>query len=96
MLKFSRNVRSPYLDAIAVDDALPISSEALDLWIKDIQKKSRWIIRPVMQFVFAILLHIVWALKRLPLPQFSAHRLLQRQICFYCTIKECISPFLRC
>ena len=84
MLKFGRNVRSPYLEAIAVDDALPIAPEALELWMKDIQKKSRWIIRPVAQFVFAILLHIIWALKRLPLPQFSAHKLLQRQICFYC------------
>ena len=84
MLKFSRNVRSPYLEAIAVDDALPIAPEAVELWMKDIQKKSRWIIRPVLQFIFAILLHIIWALKRLPLPQFSAHKLLQRQICFYC------------
>ncbi len=84
MLRFSRNVRSPYLEAIVADDALPIAPEALQLWMKDIQKKSRWIIRPLLQFVFAILLHIIWALKRLPLPQFSAHRLLQRQICFYC------------
>ncbi|MEL7185114.1 MAG: hypothetical protein AAFN50_01610 [Pseudomonadota bacterium] len=84
MISWSRNRRSPYLEAVAVDDALPIDPEAVQLWMTDIQKGSRWILRPVLQFIFAILLHITWFLKRLPLPQFSAHNFLQRQICFYC------------
>lgn len=84
MISWTRNLRSPYLEAVAVDDALPIDTEAVRLWMTDIQKGSRWILRPVLQFIFAILLHITWFLKRLPLPQFSAHKFLQRQICFYC------------
>jgi hypothetical protein len=76
--------RSPYLQAIAVDNTLPIDPVAVDLWLRDIENPLRWIVRPVLQFVFAVLLHITWALKRLPLPQFSAHGLLQRMICWFC------------
>jgi hypothetical protein len=57
---------------------------AVDLWLKDAHNPLRWIVRPVLQFVFAVLLHLTWALKRLPLPQFRAHRLLQRMICWFC------------
>ena len=84
MFSFKRDVRSPFLEAIAVDDAIPIDPVAVELWLTDTHRRSRWIIRPVLQFVFAILLHVTWALKRLPLPQFSAHKFLQKQICFYC------------
>ncbi len=84
MLKMTRNYRSPYLEAAVADDALAIDPAAVELWMTDIQKRSRWIIRPVLQFFFAVLLHITWFLKRLPLPQFSAHNFLQKQICFYC------------
>ena len=84
MLKMTRNYRSPYLEAAVADDALAIDPAAVELWMTDIQKRSRWIIRPVLQFLFAVLLHITWFLKRLPLPQFSAHNFLQKQICFYC------------
>jgi hypothetical protein len=31
-----------------------------------------------------VLLHLTWALKRLPLPQFRAHEALQRTICWFC------------
>ncbi len=84
MLRMTRNYKSPYLEAIVADDALAIDPVAVDLWMTDIQKRSRWILRPVLQFLFAIILHITWFLKRLPLPQFSAHNFLQKQICFYC------------
>ena len=84
MFKMTRNYRSPYLEAAVADDALAIDPAAVELWMTDIQKRSRWIIRPVLQFLFAVLLHITWFLKRLPLPQFSAHNFLQKQICFYC------------
>jgi hypothetical protein len=82
--------RSPYLRAIAVDNTLPIDPAAVDLWLKDIENPLRWIVRPVLQFVFAILLHLTWALKRLPLPQFRAHGLLQRMICWFC--RNAVSP----
>ena len=42
-------------------------------------------VRPLLHFVFAVLLHLTWFLKRLPLPQFRAHSLLQRTICWFCT-----------
>ena len=76
--------RSPLLSAVAVDNSLPISPVAVDLWLRDIENPLRWIIRPVLQLVFAALLHVTWALKRLPLPQFRAHRLLQWTICAFC------------
>ena len=76
---------SAYLKAIANDDSLPIEQAALDLWQKDLQNPLRWSIRPLLQFIFAILLHLIWLFKRLPLPQFSAHNSLQRLICWFCT-----------
>jgi hypothetical protein len=81
---------SPYLQAIAVDNTLPIDPVAVDLWLRDIENPLRWIVRPVLQLVFAILLHVTWALKRLPLPQFRAHGLLQRMICWFC--RNAVSP----
>jgi hypothetical protein len=77
--------RSPFLEAVAVDDAIPIDPEAVELWLSDLDRRSRWFLRPLLQFLFAILLHTTWALKRLPLPQFRAHTLLQKMICFFCT-----------
>uniref|UniRef100_A0A486XT68 Uncharacterized protein n=1 Tax=Rheinheimera sp. BAL341 TaxID=1708203 RepID=A0A486XT68_9GAMM len=75
---------SAYLRAIAQDNSLPIEQAALDLWLKDLQNPLRWSLRPLLQFVFAILLHLIWLFKRLPLPQFSAHSSLQRLICWFC------------
>jgi hypothetical protein len=83
---FSRSgkSRSPFLAAVAVDDAIPIDPEAVELWLSDLDRRSRWFLRPLLQFFFAILLHTTWALKRLPLPQFRAHTSLQKTICFFC------------
>lgn len=75
---------SKYLQAISNDDSLPIESAALSLWMQDLNNGFRWILRPLLQFFFAILLHIIWLLKRLPLPQFSAHNFLQKTICWFC------------
>ncbi|UTA47141.1 hypothetical protein L1F30_13340 [Simiduia sp. 21SJ11W-1] len=76
---------SAYLRAIASDNSLPIEQAALDLWLKDLQNPLRWSVRPLLQFFFAVLLHLIWLFKRLPLPQFSAHVTLQRLICWFCT-----------
>ena len=78
---------SAYIKAIANDNSLPIEQAALDLWQKDLQNPLRWSIRPLLQFIFAMLLHLTWLVKRLPLPQFSAHTTLQRLICWFCTVK---------
>ena len=85
-----RNRYSPFMRAVWADDSLPIDRAAVDLWLKDVHNPLRWLIRPVLQFLFAILLHVTWALKRLPLPQFRAHRLLQRMICWFC--RNFVSP----
>jgi hypothetical protein len=85
MFSRNRNGRSPFLEAVAVDDAIPIDPEAVELWLTDLDRRSRWFIRPLLQFFFAIILHTTWALKRLPLPQFRAHTFLQKMICFFCT-----------
>ena len=82
--------RSAYLQAIAADSALPISPNAVELWMRDLDNPLRWIVRPLLQFIFAAVLHVTWVLKRLPLPQFRAHRLLQRTICWFC--KNFVSP----
>ena len=82
--------RSPYMRAVAVDNSLPIDRPAVDLWLKDVHNPLRWLVRPVLQLVFAVLLHVIWALKRLPLPQFRAHGLLQRMICWFC--RNFVSP----
>lgn len=81
---------SPYLQAIRKDDSLPLDSAATELWLNDLSNKFRWILRPVLQLFFAVLLHFVWLLKRLPLPQFSAHVFLQKTICWFC--RHFVSP----
>jgi hypothetical protein len=82
--------RSPLLAAVAVDNSLPLSPIAAELWLRDIENPLRWLVRPVLQLVFAFLLHVTWALKRLPLPQFRAHGLLQWTICAFC--RNFVSP----
>jgi hypothetical protein len=82
--------RTPFLEAVATDTSLPIDRAAVELWLRDLENPLRRFFRPVSQFVFAILLHITWFLKRLPLPQFRAHRLLQRMICWFC--RNAVSP----
>lgn len=76
--------RSAYLQAVAVDNTVPMSPVALGLWVQDLENPLRWFVRPLLQFVLAVLLHLTWAFKRLPLPQFRAHRLLQWTICAFC------------
>ncbi|MDX5379104.1 MAG: hypothetical protein LPK08_16490, partial [Halomonas sp.] len=77
--------RSPFLRALESDDSLPIAPEAVRLWLNDIESPTRWSLRPLLQFLLAMLLHLIWFVKRLPLPQFRAHGLLQRLICWFCT-----------
>jgi hypothetical protein len=79
-----RLIRSPFIDALRVDNSLPIDPAAVELWLRDNRSRLRWFLRPVLQLVFAVVLHVSWALKRLPLPQFSAHRFLQWMICWFC------------
>ena len=82
--------RSPFLQAVAVDNTLPIDPAATALWLRDMDNRLRWTVRPLLQLTFGILLHVTWAFKRLPLPQFRAHRLLQRLICWFC--RNAVSP----
>ena len=84
------STRSALLRAIAVDNTLPIDAVAVDLWLRDLDNPLRWIVRPFLQLVFAVLLHVTWALKRLPLPQFRAHGFLQWTICAFC--RNFVSP----
>jgi hypothetical protein len=81
---------SAFMRAVRVDNSMPIDRAAVDLWMKDIHNPLRWIVRPVLQLVFVLLLHVTWFLKRLPLPQFRAHEVLQRTICWFC--RNFVSP----
>src|SRR5689334_1233830 len=76
--------RSPFMQAVMLDNSLPIDREAVELWLRDVHNPLRWIVRPELQLIFAVLLHLTWVLKRLPLPQFRAHRVLQHMICWFC------------
>lgn len=82
--------RSAFLQAIEVDNSLPIEPVAVQLWLKDLDNPLRWSLRPLLQFVLAVVLHLVWFIKRLPLPQFRAHRFLQWLICWFC--RNVVSP----
>ncbi len=82
--------KSPLMQAVAMDTSIPIDPQAVELWMRDLNRRSRWFIRPVLQAIFTVLLYITWAFKRLPLPQFRAHAFLQRTICFFC--KHFVSP----
>lgn len=82
--------KTPFLQAVAIDNSIPIDRVAVDLWLKDVESKTRWLLRPLLQFILAGLLHITWLLKRLPLPQFRAHGFLQSMICWFC--KYFVSP----
>ena len=90
VLHSSKRARSAYLQVLEVDDTLPIDPEAVALWLADVDRSTRWSLRPLLQFFFAIALHFTWYLKRLPLPQFRAHGFLQRTICWFC--KWFVSP----
>lgn len=76
--------RSAYLEALRYDNSFPIEREAVEFWLKDLDNPFRWTVRPFLQLFFALLLHITWFFKRLPLPQFRAHGLLQKLICWFC------------
>lgn len=78
-----KHKKSPFIKAVYIDNSIPIEKEAVDLWLRDLDNPFRWTIRPVLQFFFAILLHLTWFLKRLPFPQFSAHNTLQKTICWF-------------
>ncbi len=82
--------RSALLQAIMLDNSLPIEKESVQLWVKDLENPLRWSVRPLLQLIFAMLLHLTWFFKRLPLPQFSAHKVLQKTICWFC--KHFVSP----
>jgi hypothetical protein len=86
----ARGRDSPFIAAVRVDNSLALDPLVVNLWLKDLENPMRWALRPLLQFLFAVLLHITWFLKRLPLPQFRAHRLLQSTICWFC--KHCVSP----
>ena len=76
--------RSAYFQAIAFDNSLPIEKGTVELWLKDLDNSFRWTLRPLLQLIFAVLLHLIWFIKRLPLPQFRAPHLLQTTICWFC------------
>lgn len=82
--------KSPLMQAVAIDTSIPIDPRSVELWMTDLDRRSRWIIRPVLQAIFVALLYLTWAFKRLPLPQFRAHGFLQKTICFFC--KYFVSP----
>ena len=82
--------RSLFLEAVAADTSLPIDRAAVELWLCDLENPLRWFVRPISQLIFAVLLHVTWLFKRLPLPQFRAHGLLQRMICWFC--RNAVSP----
>lgn len=77
-------VTSTYMSALAADDSLPMSAVAKQLWMIDLKRNVRWVLLPLLKLYFSVNLMLVWYIKRLPLPQFRAHRILQYLICWFC------------
>lgn len=75
---------STYLAAIARDDTLPIERQAVRHWLNDLKNPLRWVVGPLIKGLCGLALYAVWWAKRLPLPQFRAHGLLQWLICWFC------------
>ena len=44
---------SPLLQAVALDNSLPISPIAAALWLRDVENPLRWGVRPLLQFALA-------------------------------------------
>jgi len=57
--------RDLYLQAIAVDNTLPIDPDAVALWAKDLDNPLRWSVMPWLRLVLAITLHLTWVFKRM-------------------------------
>ena len=62
-----------YLQALAVDNTLPIPSEAVRLWQADMGSPLRWAVFPVLRFICSFQLFLTYFIKRLLPFQFSAH-----------------------
>ena len=82
--------RDIYLQAVAVDNTIPIDPDAVELWMKDLENPLRWTVMPLLRLFYAVVLHLTWAFKRLLPFQFSAHKPLQWLICWFC--KYFVSP----
>ena len=79
-----------YIAALMADDSLPMTNDARDLWVKDLQNPLRYSLLPLLRVFQTISLHLVYYFKRLIPLQFSAHNLLQGMICFF--MKWFVSP----
>ena len=79
----SRGEPNLFLEAVAVDNTLPIPSRAVELWTRDNRSLLRWAVFPLLRFVFSIQLFGVYFIKRLLPFQFRAHRPLQWTICWF-------------
>lgn len=79
-----------FFQALAVDNTLPIERRAVRLWLIDMNNPLRWSVMPLLRLVYGVTLHLTWGFKRLLPFQFSAHRLLQGLICWFC--KYFVSP----
>ncbi len=73
-----------FFQALSVDNSLPIEPEAVRLWLTDLRNPLRWTVMPVLRLLYGLLLHLIWAFKRISPFQFQAHGLLQNTICWFC------------
>ena len=76
--------RDAFLQAVALDDTIPIDPEAVELWLKDLENPLRWSVMPLLRLTYSGVLYLTWFFKRVLPFQFSAHRALQWLICWFC------------
>ena len=77
-------------DVLAVDDALPADPLVLELWLANLRHPFRLTVLHLCRLSGTILLCLIYFVKRLLPIQFSAHRLLQRTICWF--METCVTP----
>lgn len=76
--------RDLFFQALAEDNSLPIDEDAVELWLRDLENPLRWAVMPMLRLGLSGVLHSTWFFKRVIPIQFSAHRLLQWLICWFC------------
>ena len=45
--------RDAFLQAVALDDTIPIDPEAVELWLKDLENPLRWSVMPLLRLTYS-------------------------------------------
>jgi len=74
---------SPFDQALAADDTLPLDPVVRRYWLMDLKNPLRRGLLPCLRVLCSLSLHLVYFTKRVLPIEFRAHRFLQRIICWF-------------